>query len=146
MSQARASLIDLAATAERLGDTWLRRERLWRGAYYLLLILSSVLAAIAGATAVANVWNGTLAGVLALTASALTAVAAVLRPAVMSVGCAEKAAKYLAVARDAKRADEQAAPADWKRDAYYGLLERYDTIRTTPEPALPGDAYSAGVT
>lgn len=128
---------ELAATAEDRAGGWLRREVWWRAAHYLLLTVSTVLAAVAGATAIGGVWNGTLAGVLALAASALTAAAAVLRPAVMASACAGKAAKYLALARDARRADETAAPGAGSRHDYYALLARYDKIRSTPEPALP---------
>ena len=121
-------------TAEALAAGWMKREVRWRTAHYILLTLSSVLAAVAGATALANVWSGALAGVLALTASALTAAAVSLRPAVMAAGSAAKAAKYLELARDTRKAEgrDSEQPSD-----FYELLERYDKIRTTPEPALP---------
>jgi hypothetical protein len=134
------TLAELVAAAERRGAEWLNREVWWRGAHYVLLVLASVLAAIAAATAVAQVWHGTLAGVLALTVSALTAAAAALRPALMAVGCGAKAARYLDVARDSRQADEEPGPDDAKRTKYYELLARYDGIRTAPEPALPSFA------
>jgi hypothetical protein len=128
---------DLAAAAETRGAEWLTREVRWRAAHYTLLVLGSVLAAIAGATALADVWNGTVAGVLALTASALTAAAASLRPATMASGCAVKAAEYLALARDVREINEADGTNSAKRHEYYSLLKRYDDIRTTPSPALP---------
>ena len=132
------SLPDLADAAEARGAEWLTREVWWRGAHYTLLVLGSVLAAVAGATALADLSNGTVAGVLALTASALTAAAASLRPATMASACADKAAEYLALAQDVHREiDEADGSNSAKRHAFYPLLKRYDDIRTPPTPTLP---------
>lgn len=128
-------LSELGDEGERHARKWLRNEVTWRRAHYTLVIAGSILASVAGATALANVWGGTLPGVLALVASALTAVAAGVRPARMASGCSKKAAKYLTVARKARMADEANAPD--KREIYYSLLEEYDNIRTEPEPPLP---------
>ncbi|MFF5016933.1 hypothetical protein [Streptomyces sp. NPDC001165] len=101
------------------------------------LVTSSVLAWVAGATVLAGVWNGVLAGVLALAASALTAATAALRSAAMATGSGAKAAKYFALARDAHQAEGTHRAEDITRDTYCALLTRYDEIRTSPEPELP---------
>ncbi|MGW7529066.1 hypothetical protein [Streptomyces sp. NPDC054783] len=131
------TIAELADAAEQQAGHWLDREVWWRVTHWTTLVTSSVLASVAGATALAEVWHGVLAGGLALTASALTAAAAALRPAVMAAGSGAKAAKYLALARDAHQAEDTHSADDVGCDIYYTLLARYDAIRTSPEPALP---------
>lgn len=131
------TIADLAAAAEQQAGHWLDREVWWRVTHWTTLVTSSVLASVAGATALAGVWNGILAGVLALAASALTAATAALRPAAMAAGSGAKAAKYFALARDAHQAEGTHRAEDIRRDTHYALLARYDEIRTSPEAALP---------
>lgn len=140
-----ADLTALATRSDQDAERWLGNERLWRQAYYWLAVLGSILASVAGATALADLAGGTVAGVLALTASALTALATALRPARMATGCGEKASQYLRVARGAREDNEVLETGAEKRDRYFYWLEEYDKIRTSPEPPLPsaGDPQQA---
>jgi len=136
---------EIAESCDYQATKWLRMELLWRQAHYWLLVIGTILAAIAGATAIAKVWNGILAGVLALTASALTALAAALTPAARATGCGTKAKQYYELARKAAceedKAGEDHAAA---QHAFYVLLKRFDEIRTSPEPPLPTAGRSLG--
>lgn len=139
------NLQELAESCDWQATKWLRLELVWRQAHYWLLVIGTILAAIAGATAIAKVWDGILAGVLALTASALTALAAALRPAAMATGCGTKAKQYYELRRAAAcKADESGEDHAAAQHAFYALLPRFDDIRTSPEPPLPTSGHSPG--
>jgi hypothetical protein len=70
----------------------------------LLIVTSSILAAVAGATALTQVGGAKLAGVLALMASALMAGAASLEPGDRATDCAKKATRHLQASPGAARA------------------------------------------
>jgi hypothetical protein len=132
-------LVQLADRAEMNGNRWLHNERSWRVVHYSLLIPSTILASVAAATAVGDVWNGALAGGLALAAAALSAAAAALRPAMMASGSTQKARQYFEVEREARQAVRDATAPDGNelRHEHDRLRKRFDEIRTSPEPALP---------
>jgi hypothetical protein len=129
-------LPSLATAAELRADMSHKFQNVWRQAYYWLVFSSSIFASVAGATALTQVWDGTLAGALALIASALMAAAASLQTADRSTGCGTKADEYWAIARDARRANQRTSGAA-KQKAFHELRQRYDNARTNPEPPLP---------
>jgi hypothetical protein len=128
------SLSELAKEADRRAQKWLLREAWWRVAHYTLLVAGSVLASLAGAAALADVRDGTVAGVLALAAAVFTTLAAALTPPTMAAGSGKKAAEYLALAGEVRQAVES---DEEERGAYWRLLAKYHRIRTSPEPPLP---------
>jgi len=132
-------LSELGKRADMNGKRWLCNERRWRVLHYSLLVPSTVLASVAAATAVADVWNRALAGGLALAAAALTAAAAALRPAMMASGATAEARQYFEVGRGARQAVRDATDPESPevRQAHDDLGKRFDEIRTSPEPALP---------
>ena len=51
------SLAELEGSCADQAAMWLFREVLWRQAHYLLIVVGSILASVAGATALAKVWH-----------------------------------------------------------------------------------------
>ncbi len=87
-----------------------------------------------------RMWNGVLAGVLALAAGALTAAATALRPSFTAAAATAKARQCFEVARAARQAVRDAEndeSPEGVRRAHDDLTKRFDEIRTSPEPALP---------
>ena len=67
------SMLELEAEAERQSLIYARRTRFYSSLYYLFGLPAAILAAIAGATALASTTGRFIAGIIALTSSALSA-------------------------------------------------------------------------
>jgi len=67
------SLVELEAEAERQSLIYAGRSQLYAGLYYIFGLPAAILAAIAGATALASTAGRIWAGIIALTSSALSA-------------------------------------------------------------------------
>ncbi len=67
------SMVELEAEAERQSLISARRSRMYASLYYIFGLPAAVLAAIAGATALASTTGRVVAGIIALTSSALSA-------------------------------------------------------------------------
>jgi len=67
------SMLELEAEAERQSLTYASKSRLYASLYYILGLPAAILAAIAGATALASATGRYVAGIIALASSALSA-------------------------------------------------------------------------
>ncbi len=113
------------------------QAKMWRGINLILGVPASVLAAIAGAAALANTAGRTVAGVLALVSAGLGAILTSINPSQRMSRATVAANAYLEVqtaARQAREIDLPGWTATEARAALAELTERRDEQNRAAEP------------
>jgi hypothetical protein len=112
----------------------------WRRCFYWLGGTAAALAGAAGATGVARIADGIVAGALALVAAGLGALVTTLDPAGHGARASESGNAYLALRNDARRVlhlDLPHADLDASRQKLEKLAKRNDELNAAAEPPSP---------
>jgi hypothetical protein len=124
----------------------LEQAKLWRAVNLLVGVPAASLAAIAGATALASAAGRIAAGIIALVAAGLGAVATTLDASKRAESAETAGNKYLALQQDAQIAREVDLPlqdAEAARRALHVLVQRRREINSQAA-AIPRIAYRRG--
>lgn len=133
----RVELDRLEESAKWSSQGQFEQAKRWRGVNLSLGIPTSVLAAVAGATALADVANGLVAGILALLAAAFGAVLTTVNASHRQNQASGAANAYLEIqtkARQFREIDLAYAPLDDARAELAELTARRDEQNKTAEP------------